>query len=234
METVFPKRDEMKAKLAALDAELAMDGDSWLDASPETNELFFFGEIGRRKWGGIDAPMFIDALRQFRGRHITLHLNTPGGEVDQGVAIHNAILNYKPGVTICVDGLAASMGSYILQAATRRIVSNNSMVMVHAPWATTSGDAESMRKSAEVLDKYGERMIDGYMRGTGRPIEVVRGWLSKETWFHGREIVDAGLASELVQPQRYSDAAARFPKRVWAAGRRAKVAAMVALMQTYP
>lgn len=163
----------------------------------DTNELMIYDEIGPSYWGLIDAGMVIDALRQMQGKHATVRLNTPGGSVDEGIAMFNAIKKHKGGVTVVADSLAASMGSYLLQAGEKRIVASNAMVMIHDPWSIAIGNAADFRKSADVLDKYADRMIPDYAARSGKSADEIREIMLAETWYVGQEIVDAGFADQV-------------------------------------
>lgn len=165
-----------------------------LDAS----EINIYDEIGPSWWGLIDAETVITALDQMKGKHVTVRLNTPGGSVDEGISIFNALKRHSGGVTTVVDSLAASMGSYILQAGEQRLVASNAMVMVHDPWTITMGNAEALRKDAETLDKYALRMIPDYASRSGKTDAEVIGIMSEESWYTGQEAVDAGFADSVV------------------------------------
>lgn len=163
----------------------------------ELNEVRIYDEIGPGWWGLIDADTVMAALAEMDGKHVMVRLNTPGGSVDEGIAIYNALKRHKGGVTTVVDSLAASMGSYLLQAGERRIVASNAMVMVHDPWTIAFGNAAELRKNADVLDKYAQRMIPDYSERSGKSVEEITSIMAEETWYAGKEIVDAGFADEI-------------------------------------
>lgn len=166
----------------------------------DKSEVLLYDEIGPSYWGLIDASMVIDALAKIgESKDVTIRLNSPGGSVDEGIAIYNAIKRHKGAVTTVVDSLAASMASYILQAGSRRIVVDNSMVMVHNPWTIAWGDAAELRKSADVLDKYAQRMIPDYAQRSGKTDEEILAIMGEETWYAGSEAVEAGFADEVMQ-----------------------------------
>lgn len=163
----------------------------------ELAELMIYDEIGPAWWGLIDGQAVIDALAQMEGKHVTARLNTPGGSVDEGIAIYNALKRHKAGVTTIVDSLAASMGSYLLQAGDKRIVASNAMVMIHDPWTIAFGNSTEMRKSADILDKYAQRMVPDYAGRSGKTDAEIVAIMAEETWYAGKEIVDAGFADEI-------------------------------------
>ena len=167
------------------------------DFDQEASELYIYDEIGPAHYGLVDDSMVIAALKQMEGNHVTVRLNTPGGSVDLGIGIYNALKRHKGGVTTVVDSLAASMGSYLLQAGERRLVAKNAMLMVHDPWTIALGNATQLRKDADILEKYGKRMIPEYAARSGKSEDDVRAIMEQETWYVGKEIVDAGFADEV-------------------------------------
>lgn len=172
------------------------------DFDTETGEIWIHDDIGPAWWGMIDSELVKDALRALDGKHAVVRLNTPGGSVDHGIAIFNMLREYRGGVTTIVDSLAASMGSYLLQAGERRIASTNSMVMIHDPWSIALGNSAEMRKQADILDKYAARMLPEYAERSGKTTEDVAALMAEESWYAGQEIVDAGFADEIQSPAR--------------------------------
>ena len=163
----------------------------------DSSEIYIYDEIGPARWGLIDAESVTNALSQMKGKLVTVRLNTPGGDVDEGIAIYNALTNHKGGVTTMVDSLAASMGSYLLQAGEQRIVASNAMVMIHDPWTISMGNATSLRKDADVLDKYSLRMIPHYAARSGKTDDEILQIMADESWYAGVEAVDAGFADSV-------------------------------------
>lgn len=237
-------RDEAKKALKRIDASMTVEDASWVQAYPEDGQLFLHGEIGPGQWGFADAPTVKKELDRMRGNDVTLLLNTPGGSVDEGIAIYNALKRYKGTVTTVVDSLAASMGSYLLQAGDERIVYANSMLMIHQPWGGSIGNSEDFRREAGVLDKYAQRMIPVYAQRTGNSVKQIESWMAAETWFLGQEIVDAGFADVLATAsgewterpgvaavkrklaavnRSFEGIAAKYPRRRTARSRAAKV-----------
>lgn len=171
----------------------------------DTSEISIYDEIGPAWWGLIDAQTVSTALDQMKGKHVTVRLNTPGGSVDEGIAIYNALTRHKGGVTTVVDSLAASMGSYLLQAGDERIVAANAMVMIHDPWSIAVGNSSEMRKTADVLDKYALRMIPHYAQRSGKTDDEILQIMSEESWYAGKEAVEAGFADSVAESAQARD-----------------------------
>jgi hypothetical protein len=82
----------------------------------------------------------------------------------------------------------------LMLAGVNRRISRNAMVMIHNPMSIALGNANELRKTADVLDKYLERMLPDYAAATGKTAEELRPLLDAETWYVGQEIIDNGFA----------------------------------------
>lgn len=167
------------------------------DYNAETGEIWLYDEIGPSYWGLIDGSQVVAALSEMKDKHVKVRINSPGGSVDEGIAIYNALKRHKGGVTTYADSLAASMGSYLMQAGERRIVAKNAMMMVHDPWSIAFGNATELRKSADILDKYAARMVPDYAKRSGKSEDEIRSIMASEEWYAGEEIIKAGFADEI-------------------------------------
>ncbi|SEG15021.1 ClpP-like prohead protease/major capsid protein fusion protein [Marinobacterium lutimaris] len=174
------------------------DGKSWYSikaaASPGAAEVYVYDEIG---YWGITASDFARDLKALGDLNaIDLHINSPGGSVFDGTAIYNLLKNHKASVTVHIDGLAASMASIIAMAGDRIIMPENALMMIHNPWGGAVGDADELRKQAEVLDKVKASLLTVYTGRTGLSTEDVTAIMDQETWYTGTEAVAAGFADE--------------------------------------
>jgi len=159
-------------------------------------DLMLYGEIGA--WG-ISANQFARDLKALGDvSQINLHVHSPGGDVFEGMAMYNLLRNHPARVEGTVDGLAASMGSVILMASNVIRIPENAMIMVHKPWGIQGGDADEMRRYADLLDKVEDSLVAAYTNKTGKTADEVKELLSAETWMTGAEAVELGFADELV------------------------------------
>jgi ATP-dependent Clp endopeptidase proteolytic subunit ClpP len=140
-------------------------------------------------------------LKKAKGEDVELRINSPGGYVFDGIAIFNAIKDYKGKVTAIIDGLAASMASYIPLAADEIIVRENSVYMIHNAWAFAAGDHNDLRKSADRLEKLTGLLIKGYVAKTGKSTEEIEAMLNEETFLYGDEIVDLGFGDTMIDAE---------------------------------
>jgi len=151
-------------------------------------QLCLYGPIG---FGfGIAAS---DVARALDEHNIALvRLNSPGGDVFDGIAIAGMI--EKRGLPVLVDGVAASIASVIAAASPQVRMAAGSFMMIHRAWSAPVGNAEQLRKEAGVLDKLDASMSDLYARKAGETPQVWLARMSVETWYAADEAVAAGLA----------------------------------------
>jgi ATP-dependent Clp endopeptidase proteolytic subunit ClpP len=175
-------------------------GQSWYQlraAARGVVDLMLYGDIGA--WG-ISANQFARDLKALGDvSQINLHVHSPGGDVFEGMAMYNLLKNHPAYVEGTVDGLAASMGSVVLMAADKIRIPANAMVMVHKPWGIQGGDADEMRRYADLLDKVEDSLVAAYTSKTGKSADEVKALLAAETWMTGAEAVELGFADELVE-----------------------------------
>jgi ATP-dependent protease ClpP protease subunit len=169
-----------------------------------------YDEIGGGGWftSGVTAIDFIAELAQIDG-DLEVHLNSPGGDVFDGLAIYNSLAQRPGRVTTIVDGLAASAASFIAMAGTTRLICPGAMMMIHEASGFCVGNAAEMRETAELLDKVSENLAAIYASHSGR----ADGWrdaMHAETWYTADEAVAAGLAHRLTERPAEMAAVASF------------------------
>ncbi len=151
-------------------------------------------------WGGFwgistkDVGQVLDALPD-SVEQIILRVNSPGGEVFEGVSILNMLRAHKATVTAVVDGLAASAASVIATGCDETVMSPGTQMMIHSPSTIVWGNASEMRKTADVLDGIEASIIEVYTDKAGE-----KDWtalLADETWMTAKESVDLGLADRV-------------------------------------
>lgn len=157
-------------------------------------EIYMYEDIGDGLARGIAAQ-----LDQAKGQDVLLRISSRGGSVSEALAIVGAMHRHGR-VDTAIDGLAASSASVIAVSGRNRTIAGNALIMIHAPWVVTEGNAEELRRTADVVEKHGEQMRDIYQRATGQPRATVEKWLAEETWFDSSESLTAGLVDEISDP----------------------------------
>lgn len=164
-------------------------------------------------WGGewgVSAKEVAKSLADLGDdvKEIRLHINSPGGEVFEGIAIMNQLRAHSARVVAVVDGLAASAASFIACAADETVMGRNSQLMIHDAWGLCVGNAEDMRNLGERLDKISDNIASVYAAKSGEGVQTCREWMLAETWYSAEEAVAAGLADridEAPEPQNRHD-----------------------------
>lgn len=158
-------------------------------------DLYLYGEIG--EWG-ITASEFVQALGAVAATDITLHLNSPGGEVFEGMAIYNALRDHPAATTVQVDALAASAASVIAMAGDRVVMNRQSRMMIHDASGLVIGNAADMRMMADLLDTISDDLAGIYAARAGGTANAWRKQMKAESWFGADQAVAAGLADEAI------------------------------------
>ena len=160
-------------------------------------DLFFFGDINSESLGEWQkyypedkAPKDVqDFLDQLDGvSKINVHINSGGGSVFGGIAIYNILKRYNAEITVYVEGLAASIASVIAMAGDKIIMPANAQMMIHKPICAVHGNADDMRKEADVLDGCQEVILSTYMRHAKEGIteDQINDLINAETWKSGK------------------------------------------------
>lgn len=173
-----------------------------------------FDEIG---YWGVTAADFQRELAAVTAPEITVNLNSPGGEIFEGIAIYNALRSHPANVTIRVAGLAASIASVIAQAGDRVVMQPHSQMMIHDGSGLAIGNAADMREMADLLDRQSNNIAAVYAERAGGTVEEWRERMLAETWYSADEAVEAGLADEVDAPARQGQepAPAAQPAAKW-------------------
>lgn len=181
---------------------------SWYRIENKTAEdvadVYIYDEIG---YWGTTAAQFVKDFQSVTAKSINLHINSPGGDMWDGIAIYTAIQAHPATVTTHVDSLAASAASIIAMAGERIVMAKHSTLMIHDPYTITLGNAAELRQMADVLDKAGENLAGIYAERAGGTVGEWRQRMLEETWYSDREAVDAGLADEVAGDEAETKAA---------------------------
>lgn len=161
-------------------------------------DIDVYGGIGDKfDDGGVTAVSFVRALRDADGEDVTIHINSSGGSVFDANTMAEALRGYKGHTTASIEGLAASAASYFALTADDVVINPSALMMIHNPWDFAVGDAEDMRKKADMLDKARSTISAQYARKTGRTVDEIEGLMDAETWFTAQEAVEFGLVDRM-------------------------------------
>ncbi len=163
----------------------------------ESAEISIYDEIGTF---GTSAKGFIKEISNIKDKDITLRINSVGGSVFDGLAIYNTLRAHNGYVTVKIEGLAASISTVIAMAGDRVEISENGFFMIHNPYGHSQGDAEEMKRSAELLNKIKDEIIDIYQNKTTLTSEELSVMMDKETWLTSQEALDYGFVTNITEP----------------------------------
>ena len=162
-------------------------------------EICFYGDINSDSMGEYakyypddkcpsDIKEFFDQLSDDVEK-IHVHINSGGGSVFGGIAIYNLLKNHKAEIIVHVDALAASIASVIAMAGDKIIIPKNAQLMIHKPMAYVGGNADEMRKEADVLDGCQKVILSTYMDHVkdGITEKTINDLINAETWLNGEE-----------------------------------------------
>lgn len=164
-------------------------------------EIWIYEQIGEDFWsgGGVTAKGFQKELAGIKAGQIDLHINSPGGEVFDGITIYNLIKQHPANVTTYIDGIAASIASVIALAGDKVIMAENALYMMHNPYGSCCGNADELRQMADVLDKVSGSISMAYSGKTGKPDDEIKALMDAETWLSADEAQEMGFCDEIAE-----------------------------------
>lgn len=187
-----------RLRMARPVAQLRQGRNDWYRISnlvgTPTATIHIYDEIG---YWGVTASEFVRELSQLNVSQIDVHLNSPGGEIFDGMAIYEALRAHPAQVTTHVDSLAASIASVIAMAGDRIVIAPFGELMIHDGSGLCIGNAADMVEMAELLDRQSNKIASVYASRAGGTVEEWRERMRAETWFSAAEAVEAGLADEV-------------------------------------
>lgn len=176
--------------------------DSWysiVNRADGSAVIHLYDEIG---YWGTTAKDFAAELNAIDASSIDVHVSSIGGEVFDGIAIYNALRSHAAEIHVRVDSMAASIASVIVQAGDRRTMLSGSQMMIHNASGLAFGNADDLREMAQILDKQTTIIAEIYAERSGEPIDGFIEMMAAEAWMNANEAVAAGLADEVVTPER--------------------------------
>ncbi len=180
--------------------------------SEDEGEIVLYGDVVSQQpvdwWTGEPEPGlyitpegFMDDLAAVKGKSkITVKLNSCGGDLYTGIAIHNAIKALGAHVNVVVEGIAASAASVIMCAGDTVQVYPGSLVMIHEPACTVVDycNIDDLKAIIKMLNAGIDATAEIYAAKTGDEIDHLKSMMHKETWMTGKEAIDNGFADELL------------------------------------
>ena len=175
-------------------------------ASDNDNSISIFDVVGRDYWDeGVTAKRISGALRSMNGADVTVNINSPGGDMFEGLAIYNLLREYEGRVTVKVLGIAASAASIIAMAGDDIQIGRGAFLMIHNCWVYAMGNRHDFAELAQSLEPFDTAMADIYAARSGLDIAAVQKLMDTESYIGGSDAVAKGLADSLLSADAVSD-----------------------------
>ncbi|WP_337037835.1 MULTISPECIES: head maturation protease, ClpP-related [Pseudescherichia] len=170
------------------------------------NSISIFDVIGADYWGeGVTASRIAGALRSLGGADVTVNINSPGGDMFEGLAIYNLLREYDGKVTVKVLGLAASAASVIAMAGDDIQIGRGAFLMIHNCWVYAMGNRHDLAQIAADMEPFDKAMSDIYQARSGLDAETVEKMMDGETYIGGSDAVAKGFADSLLSADEIAD-----------------------------
>lgn len=173
------------------------------DTGARKAEITLYGDIGASFWGEetVDAKSFLADLKALgEVDEITLRVNSPGGDVFDGLAIHNQLSAHPARVVAQIDGLAASAASLVIMAADEIVAPENAFLLVHEPRGGAFGTADTMISIAADLERMTETFAATYAKRSGQDADAVKTLMKEDRLMDAAEAKALGYVDRLVEP----------------------------------
>lgn len=182
----------------------------------EAPTLWIYDDIGPEWAGMISAKMVAKALASddFKNApEILVRINSPGGDVFEGIAMYNLLATARQFVRVQVDGLAASAASLVAMAGREIAIAGNAFLMIHNAWTVTWGNKADLQKTVGVLGEIDAILAKTYVARSGMDSAEVTKLMDAETWLAADDAVSKGFADEalpLIEAKAMQVASARY------------------------
>ncbi|MCF6780909.1 head maturation protease, ClpP-related [Stutzerimonas stutzeri] len=164
-----------------------------------SDTITVYGVIGEDWYGeGVTLKRIDAALRAIGERDVTVYINSPGGDMFEGIAIYNRLREHSHKVTTKVLGMAASAASVIYLAGAERQVASSAFLMIHNCWTFLAGNRHYLRDVADDMEEFDAAMADLYAETSAQPVESMAEMMDDETFIRGKRAVEIGLATGLL------------------------------------
>jgi len=176
-------------------------------AAGDTQSISIFDPIGYDAWtgDGVTAKRIGAALRGMAGADVTVNINSPGGDMFEGLAIYNLLREHQGEVTVNVIGVAASAASIIAMAGDKIQIGRSAFLMIHNCWVAAVGNKTELRAAADTIEPFDRAMADVYSARTGLDVKAIAKLMDAETFIAGSDAVEQGFADALLAADQITE-----------------------------
>jgi ATP-dependent protease ClpP protease subunit len=192
-------RNQRNAEIMAAHWKKPLNKPEWFSVnnlSSDSPEIFIYDVIG---WPYNDIGDLVRSLADMRDKTPLARINSPGGDVWDGMALLNAFANHPGGVNVRIESLAASMASVIAMGGKRVEAYQNTMMMVHNSWTVAGGNSAEFKDVSALLDKIDGNLLEAYTGKTKLGKREVRDMMAAETWMTAKEMREKGFIDAIIE-----------------------------------
>lgn len=170
-----------------------------IEQEGKTAAVTIYGDITSWPWMDSDVSAFrlSNRLAELDADTIDVYINSYGGEVAEGLAIHSALLRHPAKIVTHCDGFACSAASVVFMAGDERMMGRASLLMIHNAWTSATGNAAQLREEADNLDKISHAAANAYRSRVNIPEDELQKLLDNESWIEPEEAVSMGFATAI-------------------------------------
>ena len=187
-------------------------------------EIDILEVVGEDLWtGGITTQTVSKQLKEIGNNDVTVYINSPGGDMFEGIGIYNLLKEHKGKVTVKILGLAASAASIIAMAGDEIQIAKTGFLMIHNAWILAAGNKNDFLELASYLEPFDATMAQLYADKSGMSIAEITKMMDAETWINGTDAIDSGFADsylgdKVIDDSSNSNAAAKLDVALAKAG----------------
>lgn len=169
------------------------------EATETGHVLTLSGTVRKSYWtddDAVSAKRVRDSL-ECVDKPILIKLNSPGGDVFEGIEIYNYLKDHEQSVTVEITGVAASAASIVAMGADKIIMNTGTTIMIHEASTFAFGNKTDIQKTLNALETIDDSLVAIYAERTGIETDEIKDLLNAETWFTAEEAVNKGFADEV-------------------------------------
>jgi ATP-dependent protease ClpP protease subunit len=191
-----PESYQWDAPSSALELWAAAPMVAPMAAAESDQTITIYDVIGEDYWtgGGFTAKRMAGALRAIGEKPVTIAINSPGGDMFEGLAIFNMLRDHKAEVSVKVMGLAASAASLIAMAGDQILMGQGSFLMIHNAWGVVVGNRHDMRAGADMFEPFDSAMAEIYAARSGQTGDKIAAMMDAETFINAKDARDLGFS----------------------------------------
>lgn len=175
----------------------------------KAHSIFIHGDVipwqdsSAEDWGGVNlkgVTRQITEAKENGADTLDVHIHSNGGDVNEGFAIHDALVNSGLVVNTVVDGNCFSIATVIFLAGAKRSVAKNAQLMIHNPWGFAGGTADDIEKYADTVRDAENKILDFYVLKTGSDRDSLKAMMDEETFMNPDAAIEMKFATDILEP----------------------------------